>query len=380
MERLKMGLVGCGIAATREILPPLTGPTGREAIDLVAVCDLVEERAREAARRFGVPAYYTDHKRMLTEADLDIVGIATPIPYHFPIALDAIRAGKHVYVQKTMTVTVDEATRLIEAAKEQGVKIVASPGTHLSPAGPYRKWIIDAIIRWLDSGEVGKLAWGRITAHMRHEDELERETEGFQEIDPSWYYKPGGGPLRDLAVYPLHAITWVLGPAKKVAAISGILLPEREWKGKKIHVEMDDCTTFVLEFADGVQVTVNTSFIKGSPVSPSLELVGSKGAIIVGGRGSQGVAELWVQSERRGTYGYENDLKEVLPREDVRYPLGSHILSDILHLAECIREDKTPRVSAEHARHVIEIIEKAYEAAHTGITQPLITEFERPGR
>ncbi|MFQ5340495.1 MAG: Gfo/Idh/MocA family protein [Anaerolineae bacterium] len=379
-DKLRMGLIGCGIAAIREVLPPLVSPMGSKVIDLAAVCDLVEDRARETAVRFGAQAYYTDYKQMLAKADLDIVGIITPIPSHFPIALDAINAGKHTYVQKTMTVTVDEATRLIDAAKAQGVKLVASPGTHLSLSGTFCERVVDAIIQCLESGDVGKLAWGRVTVHMRHEHEMERGTEGVQSVDPSWYYKPGSGPLRDLAVYPMHALTWVLGPAKRVTAVSNILLPGREWKGKKIHVEMDDCTTHIVEFADDVQITFNTSFIKGSPVSPILELVGDKGVIVIGGRGAQGAVELWVQNEEQMTYGFGHDLKEVLPFDETKHLPGEHILTDILHLAECIQEDKTPIVSAEHARHVIEIIEKTYEAAHTGVTQHLTTSFERPKR
>jgi predicted dehydrogenase len=107
-------------------------------------------------------------------------------------------------------------------------------------------------------------------------------------------------------------------------------------------------------------------------------LVGSQGAIIVGGRGAQGAVELWVQNQDQLTYGFGHDLKEVLPFDETEYPPGAHILSDILHLAECIREDKQPLVSAEHARHVIEIIEKTYEAARTGVSQHLTTTFKRP--
>jgi predicted dehydrogenase len=274
-----------------------------------------------------------------------------------------------------MTVSVDEATRLIEAARAKDVKLVASPGAHLSPAGPFCRRIVEAITRHLNSGDVGQLAWGRVSMHIRHEHEMERGTEGYQRIDPSWYYTPGGGPLRDLTVYAMHPLTWILGPAKRVTAVSGILLPNREWQGKKIPVAMDDCTSYVVEFAGGVQITFNTSFIKGSPVSPLLELVGSQGAIVIGGRGAQGAVELWVQNRDQLTYGFGHDLKEALPFDETEYPPGTHILSDILHLAECIREDKQPLVSAEHARHVIEIIEKAYLAARTGTTQQLATSF-----
>ncbi len=378
-DRLAMGLVGCGLAAIREIIPPLLSERGRDAVDLVAVCDLDAARAEETARRFNIPAHFTDHRKMLANTDLDIVAVTTPIGSHYTIARDAIEAGKHTYIQKTMTVTVDEATALIDAAASSRVRVAASPATFLAPTGPYPKPFVDAVIRWIDSGALGTLAWGRVSTHLRHEDEL--GDDGLsREVDPSWYYRPSGGPLRDLAVYSLHPLTWILGRALSVTAVSGILLPERTWRGQTIRVETDDCISSIVEFVGGVQVAVNASFIKGNPSAPKLELVGSKGVITVGGRGALGAAELWVQMKTGSTYGLDHEVREVLPFDEREYQPGEHILADILDLAESVREDRAPRASAEHARHVIEIIEKTYVAANSGERQLLTTSFDRPGR
>src|SRR5262245_27859334 len=112
---LRAGLVGCGSLAQRGILPHLSLPDAREKIQLTAVVDAVAERAQLTAERFEIPAHYTRIEDMLDADDIDMVLVATPIPYHFQNALAAIRAGKHVYVQKTMTATLDEANELLSA-------------------------------------------------------------------------------------------------------------------------------------------------------------------------------------------------------------------------------------------------------------------------
>jgi predicted dehydrogenase len=131
---LRAGLVGCGSVSQRGILPHLTQPDSRERLQLVAVTDTDHERARQSADYFGVPAYFTSISDMLAGADLDIVLIATPIPYHFPNAMESIAAGKHVYIQKTMTTTLAEADELLAARDRANVKLAAAPGYELFPA------------------------------------------------------------------------------------------------------------------------------------------------------------------------------------------------------------------------------------------------------
>lgn len=378
-ERMRVGLVGCGLAAVREIIPPLLSENGRDSVEMVAVCDLDGTRAEETATRFGIPAHFSDHLEMLARSNIDIVAVATPVSSHYAIARDAIAAAKHTYIQKTMTVTVAEATDLIDAAADAGVKLAASPATFLSPTGPNPKPFVDAAIRWIEAGELGTVAWGRVSTHLRHEDELDDEGQP-RSVDPSWYYEPGGGPLRDLAVYSFHPLTWIFGPAVAVTAVAGVVVPERMWNGRTIKVQTEDCISLILEFESGIQITFNASFIKGNSVAPKLELVGSKGVITVGGRDAQGAAELWVQTGTGTTYGLDHELADVLPFDERQYLPGEHILADILDLAAAIRDKRHPLASAEQARHVIEIIEKTYVAASSGQRQQLTTQFARPGR
>jgi predicted dehydrogenase len=143
------------VVTTYDILPNLLRPEVRDRLGLCAVCDVVEERARETAAHFGVPRWYADPAELARDPDVEIVAIATPVAHHIGPALAAIGEGKHVYVQKTMTLTVEEADQLIAAARRAGVKVAAAPGNHLrSPS-------FRAVRERIAEGAIGKVCWGR---------------------------------------------------------------------------------------------------------------------------------------------------------------------------------------------------------------------------
>lgn len=371
---LRLGLIGCGVVSTRDVLPNLVLPEVRQRLDLVAVCDIVEPRARATAEAFDVPRYYADYEQLVRDPQIDAVAIQTPVSHHLPASLAAIQAGKHVYVQKTMTLTVAEADLLIDAARAAGVQIVAAPGNHI------RSQALREIREHIHSGRVGKICWGRSSKGTRHEDDARRNDDAGREIDPTWYYKPGGGPLRDAAVYDIHAFTWLLGPARRVMAMSGIAMPVRHWRDTTIEVEMDDNTHFILDFGDNCFIVFSSQYIKDSPRVPTLELYGEHGAFIVPGDGS-GTYEYIGESEDRDRHGFKEKLVHV-GRDAV--PVGQqtgldhYIVADMVHLADCIASGRHPILNAEHARHAVEIVEKVYESARTGHVLELTTTFPNP--
>jgi predicted dehydrogenase len=118
MAKARLALIGCGPRGLRGHTP---GLTGAEEIDFVAVCDVVEELARNAAAQFGVEAY-TDHRELLRRPDLDGVVIVVSTRFHGPIALDAVRAGKHVLLEKPMADRVEVAEELAREAERAGVR------------------------------------------------------------------------------------------------------------------------------------------------------------------------------------------------------------------------------------------------------------------
>lgn len=378
---IKTALIGCGSVSLIGILPQLVQSDARERIDLVAVCDVVAERAKATAAQFGVPDAYADPEDVFARSDVELVLIITPIPYHYPLTMRALAAGKHVYVQKTMATTFAEAQEMIAAARERGLTLVAAPGQMLAPAMQKMKALVD-------SGALGKVywAWGS-TGGWAHDFEPTRHgSDVMTAIDPSWYYKRGGGPQRDVTVYMLHSLTGVLGPAKTVTAMSGRAMPVREWQGKTIPVEVDDNTLLLLDWGGATfGMAGGHSCMTGRLIQwGSMGIYGSDGVIetLEIEPLSGHPTKLYLDSRHHipeladtvdGVYTVPGWLPYVTPQH-AAIP-EPHVYADIIHCADCILEGTKPLASAEHAAHVVEIIEKGYIAAQTGQRQELVSTF-----
>ncbi|HEU5086653.1 MAG TPA: Gfo/Idh/MocA family oxidoreductase [Roseiflexaceae bacterium] len=374
---IKAGLIGCGSVSIRGILPHLTMDDARERVELVAVCDVVEARAREAAQRFGIREYYQHSTDMIASSDIDLVLIATPIPYHFADTVRALEAGKHVYVQKTMTTNLADAQTVVNLARGRNLTLVASPGQMLWPGNQQARDLIR-------SGAIGKVYWAFGTTAGSHEYEPLRQGEGeLAAIDPTWYYQLGGGPVYDMTVYMLHTLTGILGPVQRVSAMSGIGLPERRWRDKVIPVSMDDNTLMLLDFGNSLFAMAGGHNCQGGRMLRwgAMGFYGSGGSVETldtepGQRAALHLAGHAPDDLPRSANGpyIPNGTLPYVTKEHVDVP-ESHVYADIMHTAECITEGRPPVPSGEHAAHVIEIIEKGYLAAKTGQTQSIESTF-----
>ena len=361
-----IGVVGAGSIGIRGALQHLCMPDVRDRVKPAAVCDPVPGRAQAAAERYDVAQAYERYEDLLADPNVDAVTLCSPIGLHYEQGLQAIRAGKHVHFNKTMTTTTAEAARLIEEAAERGVRLVASPGQMI---GPMNRAIRDLI----REGAIGRLAWAAIGASFGtyHEGESVRQGDDvLSNINPSWYWrKPGGGPMYDMTVYGLHSLTGVLGPARRVTGMSGVGIREREFRGEKYVCDADDNTLLVLDFGDTV-----FAFVYGT-LAGTLTRFGQPSYF--GTRGSVTGGELNGKPIDLQRYIEKTSLMvEVSPEHG---KLGeSHVFQDVMQLARWISEGIPSVATAEHARHVIEIIEAGYRAAETGQTQILATTFDLP--
>ncbi|HEX7474000.1 MAG TPA: Gfo/Idh/MocA family oxidoreductase [Candidatus Limnocylindrales bacterium] len=371
---LRIGIVGVGTLTLRGILPHLSQPDIADRVTVTALADPVIERARDAANRFGVARAFPSIDEMLAHGDLDAVTIVSPIGLHFEHARTALRAGVHVHLNKTMTTTVAEADELIALAAAGGLRIVSSPGEVLRPH-------ITRTRKLIAEGAIGRITWAICGAAFGryHEDEPERAGLAGGAIDPSWYFrKPGGGPMYDMTVYALHGLTSVLGAARRVTALSGVRVPERTFQGRTILTEADDNTVLLLDFGEGL-VAVVYGTAAGAPNRRFAA------GIYYGTQGTidglllddepfeyEGRAETLAPSP-----GEDNVLNRLLPHVvGAHRGIGeAHVFEDIMQLVDWVGDDRPSPVTAEHARHVIDIIESGYRAAATGATQDLRTTF-----
>ena len=363
-----MGIVGAGSIGIRGALEHLCLPDIQSAV-LAAVCDPVEGRAGAAAQKYGVKKAYVEYADLLADEAVDAVVLCSPIGLHYAQGLQALQAGKHIHFNKTMTVTSEEATHLIDEAKTRNLHIVASPGQMLRPSNLRLR-------KMVQNGDLGQIAWAATGAAFGayHEQESVRTgTDVLSNINPAWYWrKPGGGPMYDMTVYGLHTLTGILGPALRVAGVSGVGVKEREWNGQTFPSDADDNTLLVLDFGNALFAFVYGTFA-GSPFAfgqPSF--FGTKGR----------VEGLNLNGKPLDYPGKTDGLDpiQLLPHVTGKHrDMGeAHVFEDTMQLVDLIRLGTPTSATPQHARHVIEIIEAGYKASETGQTQSLKTTFTPP--
>jgi len=372
-DPLGMGVVGAGSIGIRGALEHLCLPDVQDRVRLAAVCDPAPGRAEAAAAKYGVARWYLTLDDLLADPNVDAVTIGSPIGMHYEQGLAAIRAGKHVHFNKTMTTTADEAGRLIDEAAARDVRLVASPGQMLRP-------LQRRIRRLIGEGAIGTLAWAATGSAFGayHEREGVRQgDDALTNIDPSWYWrKPGGGPMYDMTVYGLHSLTGVLGPAKRVTGMSGVRIRERSFRGRTTICDADDNTFLVLDFGENL-----FAYVYGAAAGM---LTGFGGGTYLGTEGT-------IAGDRLNGQPIDYPGRDVVERlgrgDNVLLPHvtgrhaemeEAHVFEDIMQLVDWARDGVPSICTAEHARHVIEIMEAGYRAAETGVAQNLATSFVPP--
>lgn len=369
-EPIRLGIVGTGSISLRGLLPHLTMDDVQARVNVSAVCDPILDRAEAAASKFDVPAAYPDLESMLEAGGLDAVSIASPIGLHYEQAVLAVDAGLHVHVNKTMTTTAAEASDLISRAAERGVKLVASPGELINPR-------LQRIKELVAGGALGKPTWAitGATFGRYHEEEagVRLGDDPLSNVNPAWYFrKPGGGPLYDMTVYGLHALTAVVGPARRVTALSGVRIGEREFRGQLLPTDMDDQTMMIIDFGDAFFAYVYGVAAGALPSLGRPLIFGTEG--VINGATLNGEVIDYPGRELAESHGYTSSLPHVLG--DHRRMEEAHVFEDVMQLVDWVRDDIPTVATADHARHVIEIIEAGYRSASTGQVQELTTTFE----
>lgn len=368
-DPVRLGIVGTGSISLRGLLPHLTMQDVQDRVNVVAVCDPILERAQAAAAKFGVATAYASMEEMLSAGGLDAVSIASPIGIHYEQGVMAVDAGVHVHFNKSMTTTVDEADDLIARAQAKQIKLVSSPGELINPR-------LQRIKELVQEGVLGRLTWAITGSSFGRYHEEEKSVrlgnDPLTNINPAWYFRrPGGGPLYDMTVYGLHALTGVVGPAKRVTAMSGVRIQEREFRGEMLPTDMDDQTLMVLDFGDAFYAYVYGVAAGNIPGVGRPMIFGTKGTI--NGDKLNGEVIEYPRQDDALKYGYVASLPHVVGEH--RSMEEAHVYEDVMQLVDWVRDDTPTLATAEHARHVIEIFDAAYRSAATGQVQELRTTF-----
>ena len=344
MTQTRLAVIGVGDVAQRDYLPELHRLADRAQVSVV--CGRDPERVRRVAAEYEVPRWSTDYREVLDD-QIDAVINLTPAIAHFDVNLAALRAGRHVYSEKPFALSSSDAGTLAREAYERSLVFVCAPSIMLFPQ-------IELVRELLASGELGSVCSARA-----HAITGVPPWAGYHS-DPSPYFRAETGPLFDMAVYPLHVLTGLLGPATAVAAMArhtrdSFTIAEGPYHGKVVPMEGEDEWQLILELGQCL-ASVETSFATVASSAPECELRGDSGAVAF----SLLDVAAPVSIMRSGRGGWQEH-----PVQHERSGGPDHILG-IEELIDCISTGRAPLASAAHATHVIDVIGAARRAARSG--------------
>lgn len=202
-NEIKIGIIGCGGIANGKHMPALKQLSD---VRMVAFCDIIEEKAVQAAKAYGTPdaKVYTDYKELLKDPDIVSVHVCTPNKSHSFITIDALNAGKHVLCEKPMAKTAAEAEKMLEAAKKNNRLLTIGYQGRFNPDVQYMKKVAEA-------GELGDMYLAKPHAIRRR-------------AVPTWGVflneeEQGGGPLIDIGTHALDLTLWIMDNYKPKYAV-----------------------------------------------------------------------------------------------------------------------------------------------------------------
>ncbi len=365
---MRLALIGCGDVCFRRYLPTLAELC--ERVEIVAAVDPRSEaaaRAVEAATPWSPDAAaFPDIPAMLAAVKADAAFVLTPAPSHGGDNAALLTAGLDVYSEKPLASTREDADGLIVMARERGLLLLCAPAVALTRRFQWMREIVD-------SGRFGRLSLA-VANYLDTGPATWREYTG----DPSIFYTPGVGPLFDHGVYQLHGLTTLLGPVAKLQAMGKLAIPQRVVRagplaGKTIPVTTQDHLLINLQFANGALGQMLQSFAAPKSRGPWLELHFDTASLSWAGEMSDasGTASLFLDDDSRlGLEGWIHGLEPPPPVQD-----GGILEQGIRHFVACLRGEETPVLTAEHARHVLDVMLTVYDAIADGQTHEVRSRF-----
>ncbi len=325
-------------------------------LELVAVADLDADRARQVAADQGVVALSLPD--LLAYDDVDLVLNLTVPAVHVEVGTAALEAGRHLYAEKPLGLSLADAAPMVQLARERGLRIGSAPDTVLGTG-------VQTARHLLDSGVVGEpyaaaVAWSSPGHEAWHPA-------------PYFYYSPGGGPLLDMGPYYLTALVTLLGPVERVSGLSRRSSRLRTvatgpQAGTPVPVTVDTSVQALLEHRGGTTSTVSLSFDVRASRRPLFEVYGTTGTVAVPDPNTfDGLVEVWTAATG-----------EWRPVPAAAGYAGAGRGVGVADLARALATGGPHRASGDLALHVLEIMDAIPRSSAEHAAVELATTVERP--
>ncbi len=332
-SQYKFAIIGCGQIAERH------AEQIKKKGQLIAVCDIVKEKANDFAGKFSAEAYYDFEELLLQETGVDIISVCTPNGLHGVHSIKSLLAGKHVLCEKPMAISSDDAKQMIETEKRTGKKLFVVKQNRYNPPVVFVKQLIDENKLGAISGFQINCFWYRPASYYNS------PWKGTQKMD--------GGILFTQFSHFIDLLYWLLGDVSEAKGIRQNFL-------HKDCIEFEDTGVGYLKMNTGgigtINYTINSTH---KNMEGSLTLFGEKGTVKIGGQYLNELEYFSIEGESKPS------LQQGKPANEYGFYEGSMSNHDKVyeHLIKAIEDPRHNFINSEETLKTIEIIEKIYKAS-----------------
>jgi len=359
MNKLQIGIIGCGGIAFGKHLPALAKQSDKA--EITAFFDIDPERAEKAAKQYGAEGakVYADYKELLANPSIDVIHVLTPNSSHSFITVEALEAGKHVMCEKPMAISSTEAKKMVDAAERTGKKLTIGYQNRFRPDS-------QALYQACRNGDLGDIYYAKAHAVRRR---------GV----PTWGVfmdseKQGGGPLIDIGTHALDLALWTMDNYKPKQVVGTVFHKLKDkWEGNIFgpwdpeRFKVEDSAVGFIQMENGATIVLEASWALNMihTKEAQVTLCGTEAGAEMFGDAWAGKGTVTFNTTR---YGQQVEM-HTSPGAGVAYYEGEALNAAELEAKlwlEAILNDKDPVVLPEQALVVTQILEAIYRSAETG--------------
>lgn len=362
-RELGVGIIGCGnISTTYFSLAPLF-----KGLKVLACSDVNMNAAELRQEEYGVRAQTVE--ALLKNDELDLIVNLTIPDAHFPVSKAILEAGKHVYSEKPLVLSLEQGEELRGLAKAKGLAVGCAPDTFLGGAHQLAR-------SYINEGRIGRVTSG--TCHVM--------SPGMEmwHPNPDFFFLPGGGPVLDLGPYYIANLINLIGPVKRVAALTSMASETRTISsqpraGEVIPVKTPTNIHALLEFQNGATVTLTASWDVWSHRHGNMELYGTEGSLYLPDPNFFGGT---VEASGRGKEIHPLEMWDhpfaIDNQEHAAGPRANYRTAGLADMAVALIEGRDARCSLDRALHGVDVMTAILKSGETGEFVTLSTTCTQP--
>lgn len=340
-QEMKYALIGCGRIAVNHVKAALNNK-----LEIVAVCDVIPEKMEALLAKYDLQddktiKRYTDYKEMIEAEKPELASIATESGIHAEIALYCIDKGVNVIIEKPMAMSMEDADKIIEAAKAKNVKVSACHQNRFNVA-------VQELRKALEAGRFGKLSHGSI--HVR----WNRDHGYYDQASWRGTWAQDGGALMNQCIHGIDLLRWMMGD--EIEEIYGATRQQFH-----DYLEAEDVGMAVVKFKNGAVGTIEgTTNVYPKNLEETLYIFGEKGTVKIGGTSTNNI-DVWDFADETEADAHNKDLKEATSNV---YGNGhTSLFADVM---DAIENDRQPYVDAVAGRNALEVVLSIYKSQKEG--------------